>query len=97
MNKNKPIHLLVTTVHKGVFAGWGKPKLGLGDTITLTQTKMCIYWSAGCKGVLGLAVVGPIPGCKISPAVESIILTGVTSVSELSQAASIQWTKEIWA
>jgi hypothetical protein len=92
---NKTQALLVTTAHKGVFFGYGittdKP------TIRLSDAKMAVYWSADVHGVLGLAVKGPSAGCRIGPAVPSIILRDVTSITLVTKEAEEQWTKNIWS
>jgi hypothetical protein len=87
--------LLVTTAHRGVFFGYGKPTR---DTIiTLERARMCIYWSADVKGVLGLAVKGPTEGCRIGPTVGKITLQDVTSITEVSSEATAAWEKETWS
>ena len=93
MNKQK--YLVVTTAHRGVFAGFGKPTTN--KTIRLTDARMCVYWSADVKGVVGLASDGPTSGCKIGPAAPAITLQDVTSVMEASKKAEDAWTKQPWA
>jgi hypothetical protein len=87
--------LLVTTAHRGVFFGYGTPSNE--STITLTKSKMCVYWTAGLHGVLGLATQGPGSGCKVGPAVTKITLRDVTAVIECTDAAAQNWDKEIWS
>jgi len=94
MANNKRKALLVTTSHKGVFFGYGEPTTE--PIITINQARMCVYWSADVKGVLGLAANGPTKGCKIGPAVPAITLRDVTSVSEVSDVAAKQWEAEPW-
>ena len=93
-NKNgadeKP--LLVTTAHKGVFFGYGLPTEA--KTVRLKRARMCVYWSADVRGVLGLAGKGPTTNCKIGPAVPSITLQDVTSVVEVSDVARLAWEAE---
>ena len=87
--------LIVTTAHRGVFFGYGQPSDAA--TITLTNARMCVYWTANLHGVFGLATRGPGSGCKIGPAVEKITLRDVTSVLECSAPAATEWEKGIWS
>lgn len=94
--KSKPsTALLVTTAHRGVFFGYGVQSDA--STITLTDARMCVYWTADLHGVIGLATRGPGSGCKIGPAASSITLRDVTAVIECSAAAVENWKKEIWS
>ena len=88
-------YLVVTTLHKGVFAGYGTPTNN--KTIRLTQARMCVYWSSDVKSVVGLASSGPTLGCKIGPAAPAITLHDVTSVMEASEESKIAWEKGPWA
>lgn len=92
--KTKTKFLLVTTIHRGVFAGYGEPTKE--KTIRLTQARMCVYWSADMRGVLGLASQGPSIGCRIGFAVPAITLQDVTSVTEISTEAEAAWQKQPW-
>lgn len=88
------IPLLVTTSHRGVFFGYGTPSTK--KEIRLERARMCVYWSADLKGVLGLASQGPSPTCKIGPEVPAITLRDITSVTEVSQAAETKWQSQPW-
>ena len=92
--KKKPV--LVTTQHRGVFFGYATGPLK-GGTVTITQARNCLYWSADVKGFMGLAANGPSTSCRIGPAVPSLTLTGVTSVSEVSADAETKWNAAPWA
>ncbi len=93
MNKNnknnEKIPLVITTLHKGVFFGYGTPTTE--KTIRLENAIMCLYWSVETKGVLGLASIGPQPGSKLTPAVPAITLQDVTSCMEASKVAEDKW------
>lgn len=91
---NKTQALIVTTVHKGVFFGYGAPTTD--KIIRLTRCRMCVYWSAETKGILGLAATGPAAGSKITPAVPAMTLQDVTSCIEASDVAAAAWEKGIW-
>lgn len=92
--KNKK-YLLVTTEHRGVFAGYGE--ITNSKTIQLTEARMCVYWSSDVRGLVGLAANGPTKSCKITPAAPSILLQGVTAILEISPEAEAKWKQEIWS
>lgn len=85
--------LVVTTGKRGVFFGYGTPSL---ETIRLTQARMCVYWSADVKGVLGLAATGPTKSCRITAAVPAINLNDITAVLEVSKEAQEKWESQPW-
>ena len=86
--------LVVTTQHRGVFFGYGEPTAD--KTIRLEKVRMCVYWSAGLKGVLGLAVTGPKADCKVGPAIPAMTLQDVTGVMECTPEAVEAWEKGPW-
>lgn len=86
--------LVVTTIHKGVFFGYGTPTTE--KTIELEQARMCVYWSSEMHGVMGLASTGPNKGCRIGPAVPKLTLQDVTSIMEASEQAVTAWEKGPW-
>ena len=94
MTKSKEVALLVTTLHRGVFFGYGVSSDE--KTITLKKAQMCVYWSADVKGVLGLASTGPSGSCRIGPAVPSITLQNVTAITECSEEAEKAWHEQPW-
>lgn len=55
--KNAERYVMVTTEHRGVFAGYTSDTSG--DIIALRAARNCIYWSSDVKGFLGLASGGP--------------------------------------
>ena len=89
--KKRPV--LITTVHRGVFFGYAIDTSG--DTIKLSRGRCCLYWPAEQKGFIGLAVNGPVKGCRVGPAAD-IELRGVTSVSEATEAAVTAWEDAPW-
>lgn len=93
MSKLQP--LVVTTLHRGVFFGYGKPTEN--KTIRLEQAQMCVYWSADIRGVVGLASTGPSKSCKIGPPAPAITLHDITSIMEASKEAEAAWTKQPWS
>ena len=87
--------VLVTTSYKGIFFGYATDTTS-GDTVTLKRCRNCIYWSEDVKGFLGLAANGPSKSCRIGPAVESVELRGITSVSDVSVDAVKKWEASPW-
>ena len=85
--------VLVTTVHKGVFAGYATETDG--TTIKLRAARLCVYWSSDLCGFMGLASHGPNGNCKIGPAAD-IELRDITSVSEVTPQAEEKWNKAQW-
>ena len=77
--------VMVCTDKRGVFFGYTTDTTG--DPIHLAMARMCVYWPAENRGVLGLASSGPLPGAKITAPVVGVELRGVTSVFELTPEA----------
>jgi len=90
--KQKERFVLVTTAHKGVFAGYAT-ETG-GSTIKLRAARLCVYWSSDLRGFMGLAVMGP--NCKIGPAADIEALHGITSVTLVSPEAEQKWINAKW-
>lgn len=88
--------VVVTTERRGVFFG-NVEKIEPDNKIVLTDAQMCVYWSADVRGVLGLAATGPTKGCKITPAVPRLSLTGVTAIVDVTEAAVEAWKGRPWA
>lgn len=93
--------LLVTTAHRGVFFGYGDGNVSVLDggktSIRLTRARNCVYWPDDIRGFLGLATTGPIKGSRVGPAVDSIELLDITSVSAVSVEAVEKWEKALWS
>lgn len=94
MKSKNLIPLVVTTEHKGVFFGYGKPTAN--KTIRIEQAQMCVYWSTDVHGIVGLAANGPTKDCRIGPPAPAITLQGVTSVMEVSEEAAAKWKAQPW-
>ena len=98
--KRNEFPVVVTTAHKGVFFGYAEFDGGWldgKDVIRLERARMCVYWSAELKGVLGLASRGPSPQCKIGEPVPAITLGAVTSVMEVTDDAVTCWESAPWS
>jgi hypothetical protein len=91
--KQRPI--IVTTAHRGVFFGYTSNTDG--DTIRLTKCRMCVYWDASMRGVLGLGSEGPGSACKISRPVDAMDVRNITAVIDVSPNAVARWESAPWA
>ena len=87
-------YVLVTTEHRGVFAGFASDTDG--DAIKLRAARNCIYWSSDVKGFLGLASSGPSKDCRIGPAAD-IELRKITAVAEVTPEAQEKWVSAPWS
>ncbi len=86
--------VLVTTEHRGVFFGYAHNTDG--ETITLRQARLCVFWSADVRGFMGLASTGPSKGCRIGPPAD-ITLRAITAVVEVTPEAVKAWEAQPWA
>lgn len=94
MGKNGQVPVVVTTAHKGVFFGYGKPSDA--QSIRIERCRMVVYWSADVRGVVGLAANGPTAGCKIGPSAPAVTLRDVTAVIEVSDEAAKKFEEAKW-
>jgi hypothetical protein len=85
--------VIVCTEHRGVFFGYAT-ETG-GEVIALKRARNCVYWSADCKGFVGLAANGPTKSCRVGPAAD-MELRAITAVLEVSPAAVEAWEKAPW-
>ncbi|HET7210038.1 MAG TPA: hypothetical protein VFI95_25925 [Terriglobales bacterium] len=92
----KQTAVLVTTIHRGVFFGYVSAGVK-NKSITISNARNCVYWSADVKGFLGLAAIGPNNSCRIGPKVPELTLTDVTSVSSVTPEAVEKWEKNPWS
>lgn len=88
MPKEKTRPVIVTTIHRGVFFGYAIDTTG--ETISLTKSRLCLYWSADMRGFMGLASMGPNASCKIGPPAD-ITLRSITAVLEVTPEAEAKW------
>ena len=91
------IPVLVTTEHRGVFFGM-VPEMpeSLSGEIVLRDARNCLCWSAGVRGVFGLAAAGPSEDCRVGPKVPEMRLAKVTSVSLCTPEAAERWENGPW-
>lgn len=93
--KERPV--IVTTVNRGVFFGYLPSGAKTdGSIIKIFRARNCIYWSADCKGFMGLASSGPTASCKIGPAAPGLELRNITAVLDVSDVAAKAWEAAPW-
>ena len=83
--------VLVTTAHRGVFAGILAEDTNFPKSITLTDARNCLFWHQDIGGFLGLASVGPNSQCKIGAVAPRLILVDITSMADIAPAAWQAW------
>jgi hypothetical protein len=90
-NNMKPI--LVTTQHRGVFAGMVPATQDLtARTMRLENARMAIYWGT-TKGVQQLANTGPTDKSRISAPSTIEALHDITAVFAITEGAWARWNK----
>lgn len=85
--------VLVTTAHRGVFFGYASKTDG--ETIRLTRSRLCLFWSRDVRGFMGLASSGPSASCRIGPPAD-IELRNITAVCEVTPEAVHAWEQAPW-
>lgn len=87
----KPV--LITTAHRGVFAGLIPDDQDLTvKAMPLKAAKMAIYWGT-TKGVMELAESGPTKTSKISAAADIPMLHDITAIFAITPTAWAAWEK----
>jgi len=85
----KPV--LITTVHRGVFAGLIPDDQDLSaKAMPLQYAKMAIYWGT-TRGVMELAETGPTANSKISAPADIPMLHDITAIFAITDAAWQKW------
>lgn len=91
--KKSERYVLVTTAHRGVFAGFAADTDGA--IIKLREARCCVYWPQEQQGFLGLASKGPLRGAKIGPKAD-LELRDITSVAVCTPEAQAAWESAPW-
>jgi len=80
---------------KGVFYGnlieFNREK----DYAILEDARMIVYWCEKVRGVLGLAKVGAINGCKASSSIPRIELNGISAIIDTTEEAQKTFEQEV--
>ena len=90
----KKKYVVVCTEFRGVFAGYTSDTTA--DPIVLSDAQMCVYWSQGVRGVMGLAAGGPTKSCKITNPVPKMKAHKVTAVLDATEEAEKAWQNCPW-
>ena len=86
-----PRPVLVTTEHRGVFAGLIEDDQDLSArSLPLKSAKMAIYWGT-TRGMMELCKDGPNSKSKISLAADIPMLHAVTAIFDIEPAAWAKW------
>jgi hypothetical protein len=86
----KPV--LVTTKHRGVFAGLVSPKQDLtASTLSLKQARMAIRFGTE-RGLMQLCETGPTADSLISAPADIPVLHDITGVFDITDEAWQRWT-----
>ncbi len=91
--------VVICTAKRGVFFGYtDETPQAIVDrgSVTLTNPRICVYWSATTRGILGLASIGPQSGSRISPAPPSLAVSEITAVIVCSDEARDKWEGSPW-
>jgi hypothetical protein len=83
------IPVVVCTDKRGVVFGYTTDIAA--RPISLTEARMCLYWSADVGGVFGLGEKGPTKDCKISATLSTLTLEGVTAIFSVDPTAETAW------
>ena len=68
-----------------------------GDTVTLRNARMIVYFSADARSVVGCAATGPGHGARVSPAVDEAVVSGCELVLVCTPAAREAIEAEPWS
>ena len=90
MTETEPNWHLITTQHRGVFAGELKERRDNDKTVVLTSARCAIKFNT-TGGFLELADKGPNSGSKIGNPAPEITLLDVTSITLCSAEATDAW------
>lgn len=95
---NKKIPVLITTdsSKRGVFFGYIDPADIGKEDVYAEQVQMCVYWSQGVRGVVGLAANGPDKSSRVTAPAKAGLIKGVSCVLECSDTAVAAWQACPW-
>lgn len=82
---------MVTTAHRGVFAGLIPADTDLSQkTLSLKSARMAIAWGT-TKGVMQLCDTGPTSNSRISAPADIPVLHDITGVFSITEKAWAKW------
>ena len=83
--------VLITTKHRGVFAGLIPKDQDLSATsMALREARMAIYWGT-TKGLMELCATGPTAASRISAPADIPVLHDITAVFDITPEAWAKW------
>lgn len=86
-------NVLITTQHRGVFAGQLDDDQDLSSkAMPLKNARMAIYWGT-TKGLIELCETGPTNKSKISAPADIPMLHDITAIFAITDKAMEQWKK----
>lgn len=86
-------NVLITTKHRGVFAGQIEDDQDINaDILPVKNAKMAIRWGTS-KGMMQLAETGPTPNSLISAEADIPSLRDITAVFDITDGAWEEWQK----
>lgn len=86
--------VLVTTAHRGVFAGEIPDEQDISaKAMPLHNARMAIYWGT-TRGVMQLCETGPTGNSKISAAADIPMLHDITAIFAITPEAWAKWNKQ---
>lgn len=84
-------HILITTQHRGVFAGEVPDDQDIAaKAMALQNARMAIYWGT-TKGLMELCETGPTNKSRISAPADIPMLHDITAVFDITDAAWAKW------
>ncbi|OYW14912.1 MAG: hypothetical protein B7Z46_01680 [Hydrogenophilales bacterium 12-64-6] len=84
--------VLVTTAHRGVFAGEIADDQDIAaKAMPLSNARMAIYWGT-TRGVMELCESGPTKSSKISAPADIPMLHDITAIFTITPEAWAKWT-----
>lgn len=83
--------VLITTKHRGVFAGEIDDDAHLGETsLSVRNARMAIRFGT-TRGLMQLAETGPTENSKISATADIPVLHDITAIFAMTDAAWAKW------
>lgn len=86
--------VMVTTSHRGVFAGTLDSYAG--GSAVLRDCRMLLFRVCDQHGVYAMATEGPNENCRVGPPVGVLLVENCNSIAVLTDAAVIAWESEPW-
>lgn len=67
------------------------------ENMELEKPRICLRYGEDCKGIIGLAVSGPTPNCRVGPIAEKAFIRGIEwAVDVVNEDAIKAWDMGYW-